>query len=54
MYQSDLCSAMLDQLEGEFGKTGRLTLSFNSRVFSVDPLTAAVVVKTENGQVKGI
>jgi kynurenine 3-monooxygenase len=42
IYQTDLCSAMLDVLEEQHGSSGRLSLQFNARVTGVDPLRGEV------------
>lgn len=42
IYQTDLCSAMLDVLEEEHGASGRLSLQFNARIAAVDPVRGEV------------
>eukprot|EP00439_Symbiodinium_sp_Y106_P073749 s239_g13.t5 len=46
IYQSDLCSAMLDDLERSFSGTGRLQLSFDTRLKSADPIAGSAVLQS--------
>mmetsp|Transcript_3909 Transcript_3909/g.6134 ORF Transcript_3909/g.6134 Transcript_3909/m.6134 type:complete len:534 (-) Transcript_3909:385-1986(-) len=42
IYQTDLCAAMLNQLESQYSKTGRLRISFGAGVVSADPVAGTV------------
>ncbi|OLP90248.1 Kynurenine 3-monooxygenase [Symbiodinium microadriaticum] len=46
IYQSDLCSAMLDDLERSFSGTGRLQISFDTRLKSADPIAGSAVLQS--------
>lgn len=51
IYQSDLCAAMLDRLESLYLESGRLRISFGSRVTSLDPMKGTAVVHSrETGE----
>ena len=47
IYQSDLCSAMLDHLESNFESTGRLKISFESRLKSLDTSTGVAQLQSD-------
>ncbi len=42
IYQTALCSAMLEQLEERYAASGRLSIGFECRVESVDALSGVV------------
>ncbi|CAE7449914.1 kmo [Symbiodinium pilosum] len=46
IYQSDLCSAMLDELEASFSGSGRLQISFETRLKSADPVSGSAVLQS--------
>jgi len=45
LYQSDLCAAMLDELEKRYSKSERLNACFGAKVESVDPLNGIVTLE---------
>ncbi|CAE8621130.1 unnamed protein product [Polarella glacialis] len=49
IYQTDLCAAMLNQLESQYSETGRLRISFGARVVSADPVAGTVRFGSDSG-----
>ena len=50
IYQTNLCSALLSELEKRYQSSGRLSIEFEARVTSVDPVDGTVTCEGGNGE----
>lgn len=50
IYQTDLCSALLSELEARYGETGRLSVTHGTRVASIDVAAGSIGVAGVSGE----